>query len=546
MLTAPGAPFAVVRGEDGGLIYADGPRTLREIAETTWAHGDRLFLVGESASYTYREFIAAASALARRFAGEYGLRPGDRAAIAMRNHPEWQIAFWGAQLAGLVTVPLNAWWTGQELAYALDDCTPVLLLVDGERLPRVDGWARRTGARVIVFHEESGADTAAPHIERYADFAPPDPRGAPPAVDIRAEDDATVIYTSGTTGRPRGAVATQLALAGAALHPRFHAAAAALARGDLPGRGPAPVMLMTFPFFHVAAFTALSTVMGLGGTAVLMRAWDPERALALIAEHRVTHYAGVPTTALQLLEAAERAGDPLPTLVNLATGGAPAPPGIVAGLTARHGRVEPRNGYGLTETGGGVLACFGAECRAAPGSVGRPAPAVETRIAGPDGAAVPPGGTGELWLRGQSLMRGYWRDERATAEAFRDGWFRTGDLATVSDDGLITIVDRLKDMVIRGGENVHCVEVEAVLHGHPDVADAAVLGVPHPVLGEEVAAVVQLRPGATATEAALREYAGGRLAAFKVPARLVLGPVPRGPAGKILKRELRRDVFGTR
>ncbi|MFD0290678.1 class I adenylate-forming enzyme family protein [Streptomyces sp. NPDC059616] len=544
-LTGPGAPFAVVRVEDGvhagSLVYADGPRTLREFVETTWAFGDRPFLVSAERGYSYAEFFAAASALACRMTEVYGLRPGDRAVVAMRNHPEWQIAFWAAQLAGLVAVPLNAWWTEDEFTYALDDCEPRVLLVDGERLPRVAGWAAGSGARVVVFHGEGEVPEG---CERYEDLPAPDPLAAPPEVEIRPEDDATIIYTSGTTGRPKGAVATHLAQVGAVLNPRFHAAASALGRGIIPGQGPAPVSLLTFPFFHVAAFTGFYAAMAAGGTLVLMRKWDAEEALRLIREHGVTHYAGVPATALQLLAAAEQAGDGLESLQMLNTGGAAAPPDLVARLTDRHGdRVEPRNGYGLTETSGGVLANFGAEYRLHPGSVGRPTPTTEVRIAGPAGEALPEGEVGELWLRGQSLVRGYWRDEAATARAFTDGWFRTGDLAVVRD-GRVSVVDRIKDMVIRGGENVYCVEVEAVLHDHPDVEDAAVLGVPHPVLGEEVAAVVCLRAGATVTAEELRAHVGRSLAAFKVPAHVLVReePLPRNPTGKILKRELRGPV----
>ncbi|MFE4828754.1 class I adenylate-forming enzyme family protein [Streptomyces sp. NPDC056672] len=636
ILTAPGAPFAVVRAENGSPMYADGPRTLREFVEATWAYGDRPFLVAESGTYTYGEFFAAASALANRLLDVYGLRPGDRAVVAMRNHPEWQIAFWAAQLAGLVAVPLNAWWTEDEFTYALDDCAPRVLLVDGERLPRVARWAEREGVRILVFH--GNADDAEHadqgerikgiegigRIERYEDLPAPDPFTAPPDVEVRAEDDATIIYTSGTTGRPKGAVATQLAQAGAAMNPRYHAAASALARGRIPGQGPAPVALMTYPFFHVAAFTCLYSAMAVGGTLVLMRKWDARQALRLIREHGVTYYAGVPATALQLLDAAEteaaeagsgseaEAGsgaapgagaesDALETLTLFSTGGAAAPPALVGRLTDRYGeRVEPRNGYGLTETCGGVLAVFGEEYRRFPDSVGGPTPATEVRIAGlaggsaPGGSApgepapgasvpggsVPEGQVGELWLRGQALVRGYWRDEAATAEAFTpDGWFRTGDLARVRD-GRVTVVDRIKDMIVRGGENVYCAEVEAVLHAHPEVVDAAVLGIPHPVLGEEVAAVVRLRPraepgrgpdsrrpdakakanadssadanananadtgtGANAEE--LRAHVAARLAAFKVPAHVLVreDPLPRNPAGKILKRELRSEVL---
>ncbi|MFE4215221.1 class I adenylate-forming enzyme family protein [Streptomyces sp. NPDC056844] len=545
-LTAPGAPFAVVRAEHGPLVYANGPRTLREFVETTWAFGDQPFLISGERTCSYGEFFAAASSLARRLTDVYGLRPGARAVVAMRNRPEWQIAFWAAQLAGLVAVPLNTWWTEGEFGHALDDCEPAVLLVDGEQLPKVAGWARGAGARLVVLQDGGPDEALPPGAERYADLPEPDPYAAPPEVEIRPEDDSTIIYTSGTTGRPKGAVATHLAQAGAALNPRYQAAASALGRGVLPGQGPAPVTLMTFPFFHVAAFTGLYAAMAAGGTLVLMEKWDAGEALRLIRRHAVTHYAGVPATALQLLAEADRAGDGLESLKGLNTGGAAAPPDLVARLTARHGeRVEPRNGYGLTETSGGVLAAFGAAYRAHPESVGTPTPVTEVRIAGPAGEALPDGETGELWLRGQSLVRGYWRDEEATARAFTGGWFRTGDLAVVRD-GRVAVVDRIKDLVIRGGENVYCVEVEAVLHDHPDVEDAAVLGVPHPVLGEEVAAVVRVRPESGVTVEELRAHVARSLAAFKVPAhvRLTREPLPRNATGKILKREL-RDALGT-
>ncbi|MFJ8825609.1 class I adenylate-forming enzyme family protein [Streptomyces sp. NPDC102467] len=556
LLTGPGAPFAVARGEDGRLAYAEGPGTLREFVETTWAFGDTPFLISETGRLTYGEFFAAASALARRFLdteadGGYGLRPGDRAVIAMRNHPEWQIAFWAAQLAGLVAVPLNAWWTADEFAYALDDCRPGVLLVDGERYERIAAWReqeqeqeRGAGCErpwVLVFHDEHEG-VRAPRVERYVDLPVADPLLGPPDIDVSPDADATILYTSGTTGRPKGAVATHRAHMGAIANPRYFAALSALARGVVPGQGPAPVGLLTFPFFHVAAFTGFYGAMAAGGTLVVLRKWDADNALAAIREHSVGSFGGVPATALQLLERAAELGDAMPTLTGFSTGGAAAPPHLVAGLTARHGeRIEPRNGYGLTETLGGVTANFGAQYRSWPGSVGKPAPAVEARIAGPGGEPLPDGEVGELWLRGQCVIRGYWEDPAATEAAFtKDGWFRTGDLA-VLEEGRISVVDRIKDMVIRGGENVYCVEVEACLHGHPDVLEAAVVGVPHPVLGEEVAAVVRSRPGSALDARALREFAARSLAAFKVPAHVLVqeSELPRNATGKVLKREVR-------
>lgn len=485
-LTGPGGPFAVVRAEDGpqtgSLVYADGPMTLREFVEVTWVFGDQPFLIAGERTCSYGEFFAAASALACRLSGTYGLRPGDRAVIAMRTCPEWQIAFWAVQLAGLIAVPLDESRTGDEFPYALDDSGPRVLLVDGERLPLVADRARKTGARVIVFHGgghghgahgHGGAHAHGEGVERYEDLPAPDRFAAPPDVEIRPEDDATIIYTSGATGGPRGAVATQLAQAGAARNARFHAAASALVRGVVPGPGPAPVTLLTFPFFHVAAFTSLYEAMSAGGVVVLMRTWDAEEALRLIREHRVTHCAGAPATVRELLAAADRTGDRLESLQVLDTGGTAAPRDLAAWPAGRHGeRIEPRDGYGLTETGGGVLADFGAGYRLRPGSGGRPTPSTEVRIAGPAGEALPEGETGELWLRGQALVRGYWQDAEATAQAFAGGWFRTGDLAVMRAGSVEVVGPGVKD-----GDGAEGVKDGDGGDGAEGVKDAVVRGV---------------------------------------------------------------------
>ncbi|WP_354641282.1 class I adenylate-forming enzyme family protein [Kitasatospora camelliae] len=541
-LSAPGAPFEAVPGPTGPR-YRHGPRTLREFLDSTRAHGDLTFLVADGGRLGYAEHHAAATTLARHLLDRYGLRPGDRVAIAMPNLPAWQTAFWAAQAAGLVAVPLNAWWTERELSLALDDCAPGVLVVDAERAGRTAAWAARHGVPLLTAGVPAGGGPdGAERLEDLAALAAGPGELPAPAPG----DDATIIYTSGTTGRPKGVTAGHAAWCAALAGARFFAASSLRCRGVDPAQAPPQTALVTFPFFHVAAFTTLLPLMAAGGTAVLMRRWDAPAALALIAEHRVTTFSGVPTTALGLLDAADAAGDAMPSLTLLSTGGAPAPPGLSRRVAERFaGRVEARNGYGLTETCGGVLAHFGARYLAEPGSVGRPSPGVEIRIAGPDGSELAEGAVGELWVRGQAVFRGYRGDAGATAAAFaaEGGWFRTGDLAR-SRGGEVSVVDRLKDVVIRGGENVYCGEVEAVLAGHPAVADAAVLGVPHPLLGEEVAAVVVPRPGAAADAEELRAHVAGELAAFKVPAHVLVRsePLPRNPIGKVVKPVLRQQL----
>ncbi|MFD3522037.1 AMP-binding protein [Streptomyces sp. NPDC058653] len=354
-LTAPGAPFEVVRAENGSLMYADGPRTLREFVETTWAYGERPFLLGGDGArlLTYGEFFAAATTLANRLLDIPGLRPGDRAAVVMGDRPEWQTAFWAAQLAGLVAVPLDGGWTTDELGRVLDHSAPGVVFVDGERLPAVTAWAEREEVRVVVFGPAEAEGPAGLTL-RYEDLPAPDPYAAPPDIEIHAESDATIVYASAAEPL-RGAVSTHLAQAGAAMDARYGAAADAFGRGELPGLGPAPVGRLTRPFSGARALTEVYGTMAAGGALILDRTTDG-------------------------------------TTDNTADGTADGP-------------TEPEPPHAGTHAPAPALP-----------------PTLESRVA-PD--------TGELWLRGQSLPYAYWRDERATAEAFTpDGWFRTDDVRT--------------------------------------------------------------------------------------------------------------------
>ncbi len=283
-----------------------------------------------------------------------------------------------------------------------------------------------------------------------------------------------------------------------------------------------------------------------GGGLVLMYKWDPEQALRLIERERVSAMIGVPTNAWQLMSHPDFGKYDLSSLTTLGYGGAPAPPKLLERITTNLPDRAPSNGYGMTETTALAVGNGGADYQARPDSIGRPSPVVDVRVVDPLGAELPPGEVGELCVRGPNVILGYWNKPEATAQTFVDGWLHTGDLAKIDEEGFVYIVDRAKDMVIRGGENVYCAEVEAALFEHPAVDDAAVIGVPHDELGEEVGAVIRTAPGASVTGDELRTFLTDRIAKFKIPAHFWFrdGELPRNPGGKILKTHLRREVLG--
>jgi long-chain acyl-CoA synthetase len=304
--------------------------------------------------------------------------------------------------------------------------------------------------------------------------------------------------------------------------------------------------LVSVPFFHVTGCHGVLVGMNaFGGKLVLMHKWDPERALELIEREAVTSMGGVPAMVWQLLEARSFAERNTTSLVSIGYGGAAAPPELLRRIEKQLPAATVSNGYGLTETTSIVTLNAGGDYAARPDSVGPPVPVCELRVVDEAGTPLGPGELGELWIRGPNVVKGYWNRPEATAAEFTNGWFHTGDLVRIDEDGFVTVVDRVKDMVIRGGENVYCAEVENSLFENAAVLDAAVIGVPHRVLGEEVGAVVQLRPGASTSEAELREHVAARLAAFKVPGRIWLRdePLPRNAAGKVLKRALRESLL---
>ncbi len=547
-LTAPGSMFeldsAVVRGI-AVKVWKNCPPSLRSILELSQLHGDKTFLVYEDERFTFTEHFGWAAAFARHLVDELGVAKGDRVAIAMRNFPEWSMAFWGAAAVGAVVVPLNAWWTGPELRYGLADSGSTVVVVAGERADRIaPHLAELPGLRVVAVR------TPSPVGARWEDVVA-SPAAGLPDVAIDPDDDATIFYTSGTTGEPKGALGTQRNICTNLLNLGFAQVRSAVRSGreaDSVGGGPQNAMLLSVPLFHATGcHSILVSNTAAGGKLVMMHKWDPERALELIEREHITIFGGVPAMVWQVLDSPDFEKRDTSSVRGVSYGGAPAPPELVKRIREHFPQASPGNGYGLTETSSMATYNGGADYVAHPDSVGVPVPVCEVRVVDSAGADVAGGEIGELLIKGPNVVKGYWGKPEATRETFTEGWLHTGDVARIDDEGFVYIVDRAKDMVIRGGENVYCVEVEAAIFEHPDVVDVAVIGVPHQVLGEEVGAVVQLRPGAGLEAADLQAFLRGRLAAFMIPTHwwFVDAPLPRNPAGKVLKRELRASVLSS-
>jgi long-chain acyl-CoA synthetase len=552
-LTTPGAPFELGEADVHGValrVWSKASASLRDLLETTRKHGDRDFLVYGNDRYTFAEHLDVVAGLAHWLDAERGVGKGDRVAIGMRNYPEWIISFWATQALGAVAVPLNAWSSGPELRYALEDSGTTFAVIDGERYERLSDDLAELGVQSIVVRHDADLDAGALHWSDVA--AQLDHGAAMPTVGIAPDDDASIVYTSGTTGLPKGAVGTQRNHVTTFLNTAFAGAVGAMtaappasSSGRQRSASP-PCSLMTYPFFHIGGLNTIYVSTGFGVKMVMQYKWDLEEALELIQRERVTTLAAVPTLLRQVLDSPLLARYDVSSLGTLASGGAPVPPDLVDRIDRQFASgVSPNNGYGLTETTGAVTINSGRDYVARSSSVGRTLPVNDVRVVDAESGAVQqPGAVGELWFRGPTVARGYWNKPDATAAAFTQGWFRTGDLGYVDDDGFVYVVDRLKDVIIRGGENVYCAEVEAALFEYPGVADVAVVGVPHHALGEEVVAVVQLQDGAVASAVDLQEHVAARLAYFKVPAQVVFRTeaLPRTATGKVLKRELRDDL----
>jgi long-chain acyl-CoA synthetase len=546
-VTGPGQIFETADRDLGGVTYrafVHAPNTLVELfARARGVH--KTFLVYEDEEWTFDEVMQEADALGHSLVQDFGVERGDRVGIAMRNLPEWIISFAAILSVGAISVSLNAWWTEEELDFAVGDAGLKVLVCDPERMVKARGACESRGVPIIATRTDMLVPVP-PGVHQWRDVVV---RGNPmPEVEVQSEDDATILYTSGTTGFPKGAVSTHRSICQALMAFACNGALQGVLRGpSTTSSGNEPCFILIVPLFHVTGCVpVMLSCFSVHLKLVMLHRWDPEKALVLIERHKVTAFVGVPTQSWDLLESPHFKDYDTSSLVSVGGGGAPAPPKLVHRIEGSFTKARPGIGYGMTETNAFGPGNSADDYVAHPTSTGRARTSildVEIR----DEALAPVGTNerGEIWMKGPNVFRGYWGRPEATAEILVDGWLRSGDIGRIDDEGFLYVEDRAKDMVLRAGENVYSAEVEAAIYEHPSVNEAAVFGVPHERLGEEVVCVVSLREGASLTLDELQDHLAPHLAAFKIPtqARFLHEPLPRNPAGKFLKRELRTTHF---
>ena len=553
-LTAPGAPFELVELTDAEgqsfMAFKNAFAQLPALLNAGRAHGAKEFIVQEGDRWSFDRLFAAADALAGHLQHTLGVQPGDRVAIAMRNRPEWAVAFVAASLAGAVPVPLNSYGLHDELAAALRLTTPRVLVADTTRLQRLGSTSATLVAHVVEVRESSELATSPHTLEVLT--APGGPVAHAPSPS--PEDPALILFTSGATSEAKGVVSSHRAVCQALFNIDFIGAISAMtspqAMAGFMQRGFAPTTLTAVPLFHVSGLHAqLLISLRHGRRLVFMRRWDPAHALELIRDEHITQFNGAPSMVLQLLEQPgfDRAGAAR-SLGGLGFGGAGMPQRLIDQVGRHMASTMTGIGFGLTETNGVGAAASGLLFEQSPHAAGAVSPLMECRIADEQGQSLPTGQAGEIWLRGASLMQGYWQQPEATARALQGGWFRTGDVGMLDEHGLLRVVDRIKDVINRNGEKIAAAEVESCLMMHPEVLEVAVYGVPDATTGEAVVAEVMPRPGSQPEPEELRRHAAQHLAAYKVPLHVLLRtePLPRNPAGKALKSPLREAFLQAR
>ncbi len=542
------APLAVgtsvIAGEEM-LIFTKVPRNLQGVYKLALAAPDRPFLIYQDERYSYGESYELATVLAAALAHKYGIRKGDRIAICSRNNPEWCLAYMAITILGAIVVPMNSWWQGSEMLYGLEDSGSSLLFADQERIDRLRPYLESTAIEIIAIkpHVDSTSQELhelIAHGRQLLEHTPFEPE------DIAPDDDASIMYTSGSTGTPKGVLSSHRAIVSAIYSWIFVKEVTEILRPELREENPEfqPGILANVPLFHVTGSHAqfLASFLYLR-KFVMMYKWNAEQALELIEQERLSVLHGVPTMTWEVMHSPRFEQTDLRSLRSVQSGGAARPPEHLNMMQQKFpGRAIPGLGYGLTETNAIGAIVSGKFYLSKPDSTGRPtAPLTSMRIVDDQGQVLDNGQVGEICIKGVTVMKGYWRKPEETAQVLKDGWFHTGDLGLLDEHGFLIIKDRAKDIVIRGGENIACAEVEYALAEHPAVSEVTVFGLPDERLGEVVAAAIMVQPGTTVSKEELQGFLQGRIAQFKIPAQFWMQneQLERIASGKIAKKQIR-------
>ena len=544
-LTAPGQMFELDEVDINGYRYrnyASLPQNLNAYYQFMLQHAKKDFAVYKDERYTFEQGLAHSNEFAAALVNRYGVKKGDRVAILSRNNPQWLMAFIAITSIGAVAVPMNSWWTTEELDYGFEDSGAKVVIADRPRINSLIPIVQKYGLEIISVDDCS--DLQLVHTP-FASLLQEYQGASLPEVEVAPDDYATIMYTSGSTGHPKGALSSHRGI----LSALFSWVLMGMASKSLEPEADedtvsfAPAALLTIPLFHcTGSHSAFLLSMIVGRKLVIMHKWDAQEALRLIEEERITYFTGVPTMSAELQAAAVGSDRDISSLKDVFSGGAARPPDQVAKIANTFKKSTPGTGYGLTETNALGAVNSGAFYIANPRSTGRAVPAVtEFKIIAENGESLPAGERGEVCMKSPANGLGYWNNPEATAEAFVAGWFHTGDVGYLDDEGFLYIVDRIKDIIIRGGENISCIEVEAAIYTHPAVEEAAVFGLPDERLGEAVATAIVLREGFSLCAEELQDFLAEHLASFKIPAHIWFRgeKLPRIASGKIFKRELK-------
>jgi len=545
-ITGPGQIFELIDAEVLGVktrIFKNAPAHLGQLFAGSRAHGDKPFLVYENETFTFAQAADHIDALASLLVNTYGVKKGDRVAVAMRNFPEWVMSFASIISVGAINVSMNSWWTEDEMDFALEDSGATVLICDQQRFDIGAASCVKKNIKVLVVRAEKPLPAG---VDKWEEVLPIG--DAHPGADIQPDDDATILYTSGTTGRPKGAVSTHRAvisslMAFSARNNVFLMSGTKLKEVDGPDIPTSFILIV--PLFHVTGCVPVMMSCFIAGLKLaIMYKWDPEKALEMIEREKITNFVGVPTQSWDLVNSPEFEKYDTSSLRAVGGGGAPSPTSLVGKVNDKVKNGNPQLGYGMTETNAFGPAITGSDYLSHPTSTGRATWPMIVEVRDENLKPVPTGQSGEIWFFGPMLIRGYWNRPDATAETIVDGWLRSGDLGRLDADGYVYVEDRVKDMILRAGDNVYGAEVESAIYEHPAVHEAAVFGVPHERLGEEVGVAILPNAGMTLTPEELWAFLDTKIAKYKIPTQVVImtETLPRNAAGKFLKRELQQHV----